>query len=146
MQKNIIYLNLIKESLLSYNKFKFFFQNKEINKINLNKINLNNNKIIMYFNLFCKYYRKNVSYNNFYEYKYFSIIKKIQRQFRTVKKNNLRFRKGNRVIYRLEHEFGKFKHLKNREQDKYKKKYYINKYFNKIKYPNKSFASFKFFK
>ena len=146
MQKNMIYLNLLKNSLFSFNKFKFLFQNNKINKINLNKINLNKNRILVYFILFCKYYKKKMNFNSIYEHIYSYNMKRLKRQFFIVRKNNLRFKKSNKVIYRLEHEFGKFKHLKNREQDKYLKKYYTNKYFKFIKYPNKNFSSFKYFR
>ena len=119
MRKNLLYLDLFRQSFSSLNKFKFLFNQLKITKQNYN---LKNNNLGIYFKLFKRYYKKNLYSNNFFQYYNKIDLWKIKRQFTYLRKKNLKSRWGNNVIFRLEHEFGKFKHLKNREQDQYKQR------------------------
>lgn len=143
MRKNLIYLNLFRQSLYSFNKFKFLFFNKNFIKKNLNLLN---NKLSIYLNLFCRYYKKSLYSNNFFQYYHSILFSKIKKQFRYIRKKNFRARRGNIVIFRLENEFGKFKHLKNREQDKYKQIYLSNRYLRNFKFPGKKLSSYRYCK
>ena len=135
IQRNLVYLYFLKESLVSSNKFNILFNNK---------LNFGNNKLIYYFNILTTKFRQTL-FNKINTY-YYNNITLMIKSFYYSRRKNLKARKGNRALWLLEHKFGKFKHLKNREQDKYYQPYITNKYLKGLNFPGKKFSTFKYFR